>query len=447
MAGAGEQLPDITPFTSPFSRDQSAREQPSGAALRRGSHAGSSWSGGGGVRAPYQSLGGSGGRPASGAPWPAEAGSGGCEAPAREAVLAWGENGRRGSGRLLECDEEEEDEEEAFEEQEEEQRDEEQDDDADAVEAAELLTGMQKGELGSPARHVNGGRHRGSGSGSGGSAAGEEPGMASPSSDMDEDGEQQEEEGDDGDESGGEQRRDGDGTPTGGHTTRSGRVVAADYNKMTRGQVPPSARPALAGRRHAAPAGPWQQGGAVRHPAAGAWQQGPSLAAAQLLGGCPEGSATTPPSRAQARRSSSGSGVLHRALSGGQQSPPAHPYAALGAALPPPPAPPLALLCTAASAALAADDGAAATPEEGPSSPAGMEQLEHLWLGGTTGQAGRPGRCCVCVVQRKGKCGTESAPKKCYKRRLVSAFKAGGWTAAERVLDNMRRELSAGGRH
>lgn len=26
------------------------------------------------------------------------------------------------------------------------------------------------------------------------------------------------------------------------------------------------------------------------------------------------------------------------------------------------------------------------------------------------------GRCTVCVIQRKGKCGTDSAPKKCLKR-------------------------------
>jgi hypothetical protein len=38
-------------------------------------------------------------------------------------------------------------------------------------------------------------------------------------------------------------------------------------------------------------------------------------------------------------------------------------------------------------------------------------------LGGTTGQQGRPGRCAVCVVQRKGKCGTDSAPKKCMRRQ------------------------------
>ncbi|GBF88800.1 hypothetical protein Rsub_01701 [Raphidocelis subcapitata] len=33
------------------------------------------------------------------------------------------------------------------------------------------------------------------------------------------------------------------------------------------------------------------------------------------------------------------------------------------------------------------------------------------------GGGGRPGRCAVCVVQRKGKCGTDSAPKKCMRRQ------------------------------
>lgn len=39
-------------------------------------------------------------------------------------------------------------------------------------------------------------------------------------------------------------------------------------------------------------------------------------------------------------------------------------------------------------------------------------------LGGTTGQPGRAGRCAVCVIQRKGKCGSESAPTKCLRRQL-----------------------------
>ncbi|KAI8466128.1 MAG: hypothetical protein J3K34DRAFT_485474 [Monoraphidium minutum] len=40
-------------------------------------------------------------------------------------------------------------------------------------------------------------------------------------------------------------------------------------------------------------------------------------------------------------------------------------------------------------------------------------------LGGTTGHIGRPGRCAVCVIQRKGKCGTDSAPKKCMRRQAA----------------------------
>lgn len=47
--------------------------------------------------------------------------------------------------------------------------------------------------------------------------------------------------------------------------------------------------------------------------------------------------------------------------------------------------------------------------------------MDAMWLGGTTGQPGRVGRCAVCVVQRKGKCGTDSAPKKCLRRQLVTA--------------------------
>jgi hypothetical protein len=47
-------------------------------------------------------------------------------------------------------------------------------------------------------------------------------------------------------------------------------------------------------------------------------------------------------------------------------------------------------------------------------------------LGGTTGQPGRAGRCAVCVIQRKGKCGTESAPKKCLRRQLAALSKHPG---------------------
>jgi hypothetical protein len=43
--------------------------------------------------------------------------------------------------------------------------------------------------------------------------------------------------------------------------------------------------------------------------------------------------------------------------------------------------------------------------------------LPGALLGGSTGHANRPGRCAVCIVQRKGKCGTESAPKKCMRRQ------------------------------
>lgn len=46
----------------------------------------------------------------------------------------------------------------------------------------------------------------------------------------------------------------------------------------------------------------------------------------------------------------------------------------------------------------------------------GLDADGNIRLGGTTGQPGRAGRCSVCVVQRKGKCGTDSAPKKCLRR-------------------------------
>ncbi|GFR52558.1 hypothetical protein Agub_g15146 [Astrephomene gubernaculifera] len=54
----------------------------------------------------------------------------------------------------------------------------------------------------------------------------------------------------------------------------------------------------------------------------------------------------------------------------------------------------------------------------------GCRQVEAELLGGTTGRAGHTGRCAVCVIQRKGKCGTESAPKKCLRRQLVALQRA-----------------------
>lgn len=50
-------------------------------------------------------------------------------------------------------------------------------------------------------------------------------------------------------------------------------------------------------------------------------------------------------------------------------------------------------------------------------------ELPAALLGGTTGQPGRAGRCAVCVIQRKGKCGTESAPKKCLRRQFLQLRK------------------------
>ncbi|KAL6752066.1 hypothetical protein V8C86DRAFT_2764480, partial [Haematococcus lacustris] len=38
---------------------------------------------------------------------------------------------------------------------------------------------------------------------------------------------------------------------------------------------------------------------------------------------------------------------------------------------------------------------------------------------GARASSSRAGRCAVCVVQRKGKCGTESAPRKCLRRQML----------------------------
>ncbi|GLI61227.1 hypothetical protein VaNZ11_003522, partial [Volvox africanus] len=56
----------------------------------------------------------------------------------------------------------------------------------------------------------------------------------------------------------------------------------------------------------------------------------------------------------------------------------------------------------------------------------GSREVEAELLGGTTGRVGHTGRCAVCVIQRKGKCGTESAPKKCLRRQLVALQRATG---------------------
>ncbi|KXZ48744.1 hypothetical protein GPECTOR_25g328 [Gonium pectorale] len=56
----------------------------------------------------------------------------------------------------------------------------------------------------------------------------------------------------------------------------------------------------------------------------------------------------------------------------------------------------------------------------------GGREMEAELLGGTTGRAGHSGRCAVCVIQRKGKCGTDSAPKKCLRRQLVALQRATG---------------------
>ncbi|WIA40741.1 hypothetical protein OEZ86_004425 [Tetradesmus obliquus] len=74
----------------------------------------------------------------------------------------------------------------------------------------------------------------------------------------------------------------------------------------------------------------------------------------------------------------------------------------------------------AAAAALArcSEDGTASDASAGSLPPLTIAEDGSVVLGGTTGQPGRAGRCAVCVVQRKGKCGTESAPRRCLRRQL-----------------------------
>jgi hypothetical protein len=49
------------------------------------------------------------------------------------------------------------------------------------------------------------------------------------------------------------------------------------------------------------------------------------------------------------------------------------------------------------------------------------------------------------VVQRKGKCGCDSAPRKCFKRRLLNAYLDGGWGAAEAAIHELHAEMVAAG--
>ncbi|GAB4823708.1 hypothetical protein N2152v2_010754 [Parachlorella kessleri] len=59
--------------------------------------------------------------------------------------------------------------------------------------------------------------------------------------------------------------------------------------------------------------------------------------------------------------------------------------------------------------------------EEGGTAADAYDQELLQYLGGTVGSSKwRPGRCSVCVVQRKGKCGTESAPKRCLRRQAIA---------------------------
>lgn len=51
---------------------------------------------------------------------------------------------------------------------------------------------------------------------------------------------------------------------------------------------------------------------------------------------------------------------------------------------------------------------------------------EAALFGGTAGHGGRVGRCAVCVVQRKGKCGTDSAPRKCLRRQMLAQMHGEG---------------------
>ncbi|EFJ42307.1 hypothetical protein VOLCADRAFT_97713 [Volvox carteri f. nagariensis] len=77
----------------------------------------------------------------------------------------------------------------------------------------------------------------------------------------------------------------------------------------------------------------------------------------------------------------------------------------------------------------------------------GSREVEAELLGGTTGRAGHSGRCAVCVIQRKGKCGTESAPKKCLRRQLVALQRAtgNGTGATIAALSGLSGGASGGG--
>ena len=175
----------------------------------------------------------------------------------------------------------------------------------------------------------------------------------------------------------------GDGA---GAMTRSGRHVGSkvNYAKMARGVPLPAARPV-------------QVGGSCRKQGGG--HGGSSRSAAAAWGG--QGGSVS--GAGGGRVSTSGTG----AASGGNG-----PHNATER-----------IYAQAMSMNHADADGAAGAAEslgdealmEGVIGPDGS-----LWLGGTTGQPGRAGRCAVCVIQRKGKCGTESAPKKCLRRTLMT---------------------------
>ncbi|KAG2493673.1 hypothetical protein HYH03_008187 [Edaphochlamys debaryana] len=75
----------------------------------------------------------------------------------------------------------------------------------------------------------------------------------------------------------------------------------------------------------------------------------------------------------------------------------------------------------------------------------GSREVEAELLGGTTGRAGHSGRCAVCVIQRKGKCGTESAPKKCLRRQLVALQRATGGNPPAITEEMLEEHLQAVG--
>jgi hypothetical protein len=87
------------------------------------------------------------------------------------------------------------------------------------------------------------------------------------------------------------------------------------------------------------------------------------------------------------------------------------------------------------------ESSASASQQSGATGPDGRGGLYFIdrYLGGTTGHASRSGRCAVCLVQRKGRCGTKSAPLTCLR---VQAYQAKGMEVPEAPPKMIRRRES-----